>query len=50
MVINVCTLLWIRTTINFQYKSGLKTTEAFKTLYKEGGPRRFYRGLGPALI
>jgi len=50
MAINVCSLMWIRTTINYQYRYGTSTTTAFKTLYKEGGIPRFYRGLAPALI
>jgi len=50
MGINVCALMWIRTTINYQYRYGTGTMEAFKTLYKEGGIPRFYRGLAPALI
>lgn len=50
MGINVCALMWIRTTINYQYRYGTGTMEAFRTLYKEGGIPRFYRGLAPALI
>ena len=50
MAINVCSLMWIRTAINYQYRYGTSTTEAFKTLYKDGGIPRFYRGLIPALI
>lgn len=50
MGINVCTLMWMRTTINYQYRYGTSTTEAFKALYKDGGVLRFYRGLVPALL
>ena len=50
MGLNVLSLMWLRTTINYQYRYGLTTTQALKTLYKEGGVVRFYRGLGPALI
>lgn len=50
MGINVCSLMWIRTTINYQYRYGTSTTEAFKKLYAEGGIPRFYRGLLPALV
>lgn len=50
MGIQVLSLMWMRTTINYQYRYGLSTTQALKTLYKEGGVVRFYRGLGPALI
>jgi len=50
MAINVCSLMWIRTAINYQYRYGTSTTEAFKKLYSEGGIPRFYRGLLPALV
>lgn len=50
MGINVISLMWMRTTVNYQYKNGLTTQEAIKTLYKEGGIPRFYRGLVPALF
>jgi len=40
----------MRTTVNFQYRYGMTTIEALKHLYAEGGVRRFYRGVGPALI
>jgi hypothetical protein len=42
--------MWIRTTINYQYRYGTSMSTAFKTLYKDGGIPRFYRGLAPALI
>lgn len=50
MAVQVVSLMWLRTTVNYQYRYGLSTTQALKTLYKEGGVVRFYRGLGPALI
>jgi len=50
MFVNVGTLMWMRTTVNFQYRYGMTTIEALKHLYAEGGVRRFYRGVGPALI
>jgi len=50
MAINVCSLMWIRTTINYQYRYGTGTMEAFRKLYAEGGVLRFYRGLAPALL
>merc|ERR1719478_1423735 len=50
MFINVGTLMWMRTTVNFQYRYGMSTIEALKHLYAEGGIVRFYRGLGPALF
>lgn len=50
MAIQVCTLMWMRTTINYQYRYGTTTTQAFKTLWKDGGIPRFYRGVLPALM
>ena len=50
MVLQVGSLMWIRTTMNYQYRYGTPMKEAFAKLYKEGGIRRFYRGVGPALI
>jgi hypothetical protein len=50
MAINVCSLMWIRTTVNYQYRYGTGTMDAFRALYKDGGIPRFYRGLIPALI
>ena len=37
MGINVCSLMWIRTTINYQYRYGTSTSQAMKALYKDGG-------------
>lgn len=50
MIIQVCSLMWMRTTMNYQYRYGSTTTSALKHLYAEGGIRRFYRGIGPALF
>lgn len=50
MGVQVLSLMWLRTTINYQYRHGTGTLTAFKFLYKEGGVRRFYRGVGPALF
>lgn len=50
MGVNVLSLMWLRTTINYQYRYGTSTASALKTLYSEGGVPRFYRGLVPALI
>lgn len=50
MATQVFALMWMRTTINYQYRYGIDTTTALRTLYKEGGVRRFYRGLLPALV
>lgn len=36
--------------MNYQYRHGSSLTVATKTLYAEGGIRRFYQGTGWALI
>eukprot|EP00049_Salpingoeca_infusionum_P018358 m.356899 g.356899 ORF g.356899 m.356899 type:complete len:297 (-) comp17656_c0_seq1:362-1252(-) len=50
MATQVMTLMWLRTTMNYQYRYGTSTVTALKTLYAEGGVRRFYRGVLPALL
>ena len=47
--IQILSLMWLRTIINYQYKTGAPFMLAFRTLYKEGGVRRFYRGFIPAV-
>jgi hypothetical protein len=49
-VVQVTSLLWLRTTLNYQYTNGISTSNALKNLYKQGGVRRFYRGYVPALV
>lgn len=50
MFCQVISLMWLRTTMNYQYRYGLNTKDTIINLYKEGGLRRFYRGVGPALL
>ena len=50
MVLQVTSLMWLRTIMNYQYKYGTPTGDTIKRLYKEGGIRRFYSGMIPALI
>lgn len=47
---NVGALMWMRTTINYQYRNGTTFPVALRTLYADGGIPRFYRGVVPALI
>ncbi|KAI0072613.1 mitochondrial carrier [Panus rudis PR-1116 ss-1] len=50
MVLQVLTLMPLRTVMNFQYRYGHTTTSAIKTLYADGGWTRYYQGLSAALI
>jgi len=50
MVLQVFCLMWLRTMINYQYRTGCSTRTAFLDLYEEGGLSRFYQGLSFALI
>jgi len=50
MTVQVCSLMWMRTIMNYQYRHGSSTTEAMRTLWQQGKLRRFYRGIGPALL
>lgn len=47
---NVAALMWIRTTVNYQYRMGTSFPVALRTLYADGGIPRFYRGVLPALV
>jgi len=47
---NVACLMWMRTTVNYQYRNGTTFPTALRTLYADGGIPRFYRGVLPALI
>ena len=49
MVVQVLTLMPLRTIMNFQYRFGGTMVTATRSL-REEGYRRFYAGLGPALI
>ena len=50
MVLQVILLMWLRTVVNYQYRHGVSSFEAFRILYKEGGILRFYRGASFALL
>ena len=50
MCIQVSSLMWLRTTMNYQYRYGKTMNYAFTHLYNDGGIRRFYRGYAPALL
>ena len=48
--VQVVTLMWLRTTVNYQYRYGVSMTTAIRELYRQGGIPRFYRGLPYALV
>jgi len=48
--INVLTLMWMRTIMNYQYRYGGTFTNTVQKLWAEGGIPRFYRGLVPGMI
>lgn len=50
MVLQVLTLMPIRTVMNYQYRYGTTMTAATRTLYADGGWTRYYQGLTAALI
>lgn len=49
MVLQVLTLMPLRTIMNYQYRYGGGIKHATTTLYNDGGYRRYYAGLGAAL-
>ena len=50
MAINICTLMPLRTAVNYQYRYGTNSLQSIRTLYSDGGILRFYRGFGFAII
>ena len=62
MTVQVTSLMWIRTCMNYQYRYGTGVMDAFRAIYAQGtrkpvlgsqalgGVRRFYRGFIPALV
>ena len=49
-VVQVLALMWLRTTMNYQYRYGGSFQEALSKLYNEGGIARLYQGLPFALV
>ena len=47
---NIGCLMWLRTTVNYQYRYGTSMRTAIRTLYTDGGIPRFYRGVIPAIV
>jgi len=50
MIIQVSSLMWLRTTMNYQYKNGGTFNTTITKLYKEGGVKRFYKGYPYAIM
>jgi hypothetical protein len=50
MTVQVTTLMWLRTIMNYQYRHGGTIKGTITTLYKDGGIPRFYKGVGAALF
>lgn len=50
MTVQVGTLMWLRTIMNYQYRHGGTISNTVKTLYADGGVPRFYKGVGAALF
>lgn len=46
----VTSLMWLRTTVNYQYRNGGSSLGALRNLYREGGILRFYRGYPVAML
>ena len=49
-IVQVTTLMWLRTIINYQSRYGASFRQAVVVLFRDGGIRRFYRGFGFALV
>eukprot|EP00747_Dinoflagellata_sp_TGD_P163115 gnl/TRDRNA2_/TRDRNA2_181461_c0_seq1.p1 gnl/TRDRNA2_/TRDRNA2_181461_c0~~gnl/TRDRNA2_/TRDRNA2_181461_c0_seq1.p1 ORF type:complete len:507 (+),score=101.96 gnl/TRDRNA2_/TRDRNA2_181461_c0_seq1:88-1608(+) len=49
-VVQVISLMWLRTAMNYQYRYGGDLGSSLKTLMAEGGVKRLYQGLPFALI
>ena len=50
MGVQVTALMWLRTTMNYQYRTGATLAVAMRALYADGGARRFYAGYPAAMI
>ncbi|KAF5349984.1 hypothetical protein D9756_009082 [Leucocoprinus leucothites] len=50
MILQVLSLMPLRTIMNYQYRYGTSFTNATKTLYADGGWGRYYQGLTAALF
>lgn len=49
-VVQVCSLMWLRTSMNYQYRFGGTLSSSLKELYSQGGVPRLYQGLPFAIV
>ena len=49
-LVQVITMMWLRTTVTYQHRYGVSTSQALRELYAQGGVMRFYRGLSYAIV
>mmetsp|Transcript_3714 Transcript_3714/g.7194 ORF Transcript_3714/g.7194 Transcript_3714/m.7194 type:complete len:432 (+) Transcript_3714:116-1411(+) len=49
-VVQVLSLMWLRTSMNYQYRFGGTLSSSLKELYDEGGIPRLYQGLPFAIV
>lgn len=49
-LLQVVTLMWLRTIVNYQCRYGTSIGAAASELYRQGGVLRFYRGVVFALV
>ena len=49
MILQVLTLMPLRTIMNYQYRYGGSVKDSIRNLYHDGGFKRYYAGLGAAL-
>lgn len=50
MSAQITTFMWLHTIMRYQYRHGTSATDTIKTLAREGGITRFYRGYMVAMI
>ena len=49
MIVQVSSLMWLRTIMNYQYRYGGNIKTTVSTLYNQGGLLRFYKGYSAAI-
>lgn len=49
-MVQVITLMWLRTAVNYQYRYGVTISQSIRDLHAQGGIYRFYRGISFALL